>query len=128
MNCKAFSDSETLCRQHDGSVDRYILGCKKYSRNRQTIEIMAPENDSNSPQSSPKIPSYNPSDRIPGNGPITASGLFKSVDGKTIEIRDVWASNLEEEMGNIREILEKYPYVAMVRNSTFFFLLTFASV
>jgi hypothetical protein len=78
---------------------------------------MAPENDSNSPTSSPKIPSYNPSDRIPGNGPITASGLFKSVDGKTIEIRDVWASNLEEEMGNIREILEKYPYVAMVRMS-----------
>ena len=75
---------------------------------------MAPENDSNSTQSSPKIPSYNPSDRIPGSGPITASGLFKSVDGKTIEIRDVWASNLEEEMGNIGEILEKYPYVAMV--------------
>lgn len=75
---------------------------------------MAPENDSNSTQSSPKIPSYNPSDRIPGSGPITASGLFKSVDGKTIEIRDVWASNLEEEMNNIGEILEKYPYVAMV--------------
>jgi hypothetical protein len=75
---------------------------------------MAPENDSNSTQSSPKIPSYNPSDRIPNSGPITASGLFKSVDGKTIEIRDVWASNLEEEMGKIGEILEKYPYVAMV--------------
>jgi len=47
--------------------------------------------------------------------PIMASGLFKSVDGKTIEIRDVWASNLEEEMEKIREILEKFPYVAMVR-------------
>ena len=80
----------------------------------EATKKMAPENDSNSTQSSPKIPSYNPSDRIPGSGPITASGLFKSVDGKTIEIRDVWASNLEEEMGNINEILEKYPYVAMV--------------
>jgi hypothetical protein len=83
--------------------------------------IMAPENDSNSTQNSPKTPSYNPSDRIPG-GPITASGLFKCVDGKTIEIRDVWASNLEEEMGNIREILEKYPYVAMVSWSPYFSL------
>ncbi len=83
---------------------------------------MAPENDTNSSQSSPKIPSYNPSDRIPGAGPITASGLFKSVDGKTIEIRDVWASNLDEEMGNIREILERYPYVAMVRVGTVTFL------
>ena len=43
-----------------------------------------------------------------------ASGFFPTPDGKTIEIRDVWATNLEEEMANIREILEDYPYVAMV--------------
>jgi CCR4-NOT transcription complex subunit 7/8 len=45
---------------------------------------------------------------------IKASGIFKSTDGKSIEIREVWASNLEEEMEIIQEILEKYPYVAMV--------------
>ena len=44
-----------------------------------------------------------------------ASGFFPTPDGKTIEIRDVWESNLEEEMANIREILDDYPYVAMVR-------------
>jgi hypothetical protein len=47
-------------------------------------------------------------------GPPKASGFFPTPDGKTIEIRDVWASNLAEEMANIREIIEDYPYVAMV--------------
>ncbi len=47
--------------------------------------------------------------------PITtaASGFFTTPDGKTIEIRDVWASNLEEEMENIREAINKYPCVSM---------------
>ncbi|CAM9401904.1 unnamed protein product, partial [Discosporangium mesarthrocarpum] len=36
-------------------------------------------------------------------------------DGKggSVEIRNVWASNLEEEMSAIREIVNDYPYVAM---------------
>ncbi len=34
----------------------------------------------------------------------------------TIEpiIKDVWAENLDEEMEKIRQLVEKYPYVAMV--------------
>jgi hypothetical protein len=48
-----------------------------------------------------------------------ASGIFDIGNGKTIEIRDVWASNLDEEMENIREVLLKYPYVAMVINTNF---------
>ena len=67
----------------------------------------------NSQSNSPKL-----LPRKDENEPIVTSGLFKSLDGKTIEIRDVWASNLEEEMEKIREILEKFPYVAMVRFST----------
>ncbi len=43
-----------------------------------------------------------------------ASGIFKTPDGKTIEIRDVWAANLDSEMEIIRELVEKYKYVAMV--------------
>jgi hypothetical protein len=44
-----------------------------------------------------------------------ATGFFMTKGGKTIEIRDVWASNLDEEMEKIRDCIEKYPYVAMVR-------------
>jgi CCR4-NOT transcription complex subunit 7/8 len=44
---------------------------------------------------------------------MVASGFFDTPDGKKIEIRDVWESNLAEEMANIMEILEEYPYVAM---------------
>ena len=36
-------------------------------------------------------------------------------EGRTLEIREVWADNLEEEMANIRELVDEYCYVAMVR-------------
>ena len=47
-------------------------------------------------------------------GPSSASGIFKAPDGTTIEIRDVWASNLDKEMAIIRDLLDKYNYIAMV--------------
>lgn len=34
-------------------------------------------------------------------------------NGETLEIRNVWAENVEEEMAIIREVVEQYPYVAM---------------
>lgn len=35
-------------------------------------------------------------------------------------IRDVWKHNLEEEMALLRELVEEYPYIAMVRKSHFY--------
>ena len=42
------------------------------------------------------------------------SGFFKTPNGSTIEIRDVWASNVDEEFEVIRGLIGKYPYIAMV--------------
>lgn len=42
-----------------------------------------------------------------------AVGMFTATDGRSVEIRDVWDYNLEEEMDNIRQIIEEYPYIAM---------------
>lgn len=34
-------------------------------------------------------------------------------------IRDVWKNNMEEEFAKIRDIIENYPYVAMVSSMYF---------
>lgn len=39
--------------------------------------------------------------------------LFQTVNGETVEIRNVWVENLEEEMAVIRELILTHPYVAM---------------
>lgn len=40
-------------------------------------------------------------------------GVYPGPDGRPVEIKDVWASTLDREMAVIREVVEKYPYVAM---------------
>lgn len=47
-----------------------------------------------------------------GNSNAVAKYTFTN-DGEMLEIRNVWAENVEEEMACIREVVEKYPYVAM---------------
>lgn len=83
-------------------------------------------------------PPFNPNTKSPtrGTGPVvlhsrnnsrssspyptTSSGNSNAVakytfthNGETLEIRNVWAENVEEEMAAIREVVLKYPYVAM---------------
>jgi hypothetical protein len=49
---------------------------------------------------------------MPAGGPV--EGLTgKTVNGETLRVREVWADNLAEEIGIIRDIVEDYPYVAM---------------
>jgi CCR4-NOT transcription complex subunit 7/8 len=78
---------------------------------------------------SAESPPFNPNRGSPGHsrnnsyiiGSIASNGnsnaimkyTFTSPDGETLEIRNVWAENVEEEMACIREVVEKYPYVAM---------------
>ena len=58
--------------------------------------------------------------RRDNNSPLLRAASFSSIPyalsmllSATLEIRNVWAENLDEEMAVIRELVEKYPYVAM---------------
>ncbi len=45
---------------------------------------------------------------------IKVSGVYQAPNGQMIEIREVYADNLDEEMAHIRKIVENYNYIAMV--------------
>ncbi|KAL7427913.1 hypothetical protein ACHAXH_001842 [Discostella pseudostelligera] len=44
---------------------------------------------------------------------VVRSYSFQTPNGETLEIRNVWDENVEEEMAIIRELIETHPYVAM---------------
>jgi CCR4-NOT transcription complex subunit 7/8 len=51
-----------------------------------------------------------------GEGDVLSNAVAKHTfqyGSETLEIRNVWAENVEEEMALIREIIETHPYVAM---------------
>lgn len=44
---------------------------------------------------------------------IKVSGVYQAPNGQMIEIREVYADNLDEEMAHIRKVVERYNYIAM---------------
>jgi len=42
-----------------------------------------------------------------------SGSIFPGPNGKLVEIRDVWRSNLDSEMALVRKCVEDYPYIAM---------------
>jgi CCR4-NOT transcription complex subunit 7/8 len=71
-----------------------------------------PRSRSSSPRGEGSISNNNNNNNAAHSNAI-AKHTFKDMNGETLEIRNVWAENVEEEMAMIRQVIEKYPYVAM---------------
>jgi len=50
----------------------------------------------------------------PGHNSMSDAGSARAATNKN-RIRDVWAGNLEEELAILRCLVDRYPYIAMVR-------------
>jgi len=72
----------------------------------------SPMRGSNHSRNNSRSGSPYPPTSTSGNSNAVATYSFMH-NGETLEIRNVWAENVEEEMATIREVVEKYPYVAM---------------
>jgi CCR4-NOT transcription complex subunit 7/8 len=73
-----------------------------HSRTNSAVSYLATTSSAASASSAPTT----------GNSNAVAKYTFTH-DGAVLEIRNVWAENVEEEMAVIREVVENYPYVAM---------------
>jgi len=80
-----------------------------HSRNQSPV----PSRSRNSSPSGSRSSSPFPAKVSNSNSNAQMKHEFKDANGETLEIRNVWAENVEEEMACIRELIEKYPFVAM---------------
>lgn len=44
---------------------------------------------------------------------VDSRSIYKTKNGRQVEIRNVWADTLEEEMGHVRKLVEKYHFIGM---------------
>mmetsp|Transcript_28061 Transcript_28061/g.44216 ORF Transcript_28061/g.44216 Transcript_28061/m.44216 type:complete len:360 (-) Transcript_28061:302-1381(-) len=56
---------------------------------------------------------HNHEDEDDDDRPPIGGGVFKTSKGISVEIREVWADNLDAEMNEIRKMAEKHHYIAM---------------
>lgn len=78
-----------------------------------TINYNNTNNNNNIPSRTDSPNSYSSAGGEEGVHSDAISNHASQYLGETIEIRDVWAVNVEEEMAVIREMVETHPYVAM---------------
>eukprot|EP00934_Nitzschia_sp_Nitz4_P007912 Nitzschia sp. Nitz4//scaffold127_size64804//49545//50750//NITZ4_006184-RA/size64804-augustus-gene-0.61-mRNA-1//-1//CDS//3329534774//7902//frame0 len=91
------------------------------SRGRQSPVPPPPSNGFRTPNSSMGSFSENrsrpsspyPTTTNPNSNAVSVYSFQDPSTGESLEIRNVWAENVEEEMRLVRQVIEKYPYVAM---------------
>ncbi len=47
--------------------------------------------------------------------PTTTNEMKTECDKSAAQIKNIWSSNLDEAMRKIEDIIEKYPYIALVK-------------
>ena len=103
------------------------VGIQPTQQQQQQHHIMPPGHQTPVPlgagiQIHPGLQQYG--NHIGGGGGQRGGGVVPGLGPGGDQIRDVWASNLDQEMAQVRNLIPQYPYVSMVSISIRFVGLT----